>query len=240
MIGIYKIENLITHQVYISMSKDIKKRFNAHKNNAYKKNNKEYFKSLYQSIRQYGLDNFSFEVLEECAEEELAEKENKYILLFNSNNPLYGYNRTSGYEYSQYGVTGECHPNHKLTLEDVINIRESYGKLEDKNTVYEKYKHKIGYSGFTKIWNNETWKNVKQDVYTEKNKQYYLFKRNSHAGSSNPKAKLNEQDVNDIRRRKKNNEKFSDVYELYKNKNISKGTFKNIWNNIGWKNCTGL
>ena len=50
--------------------------------------------ALYNAIRKYGIENFSFEVIEECLEKELDEKEVSYIEEYNS---YYGgYNSTLG------------------------------------------------------------------------------------------------------------------------------------------------
>ena len=39
---------------------------------------------FYRSIRKYGLENFSFEILEECLREELNKKEQFYIAKYHS------------------------------------------------------------------------------------------------------------------------------------------------------------
>lgn len=46
-------------------------------------------------------------------------------------------------------------------------------------------------------------------------------------GSSNGRSKITEQDVYNIRLRRKNGEALKDVYEDYKNK-LTKGSFTNI------------
>ena len=63
MTGIYKITNLINNKIYIGQSVDIKKRWATHKRQAFIKG-KEYDKYLYRAIRKYGIDNFSFEIIE--------------------------------------------------------------------------------------------------------------------------------------------------------------------------------
>ena len=49
---------------------------------------------LYGNVRQYGLSNFTFEVLEECSAADLNKKEKEYIALYNTYNE--GLNSTSG------------------------------------------------------------------------------------------------------------------------------------------------
>ena len=70
MKGIYKITNLINGNIYIGQSIDIENRFKTHKSRAFNENEREYEKPLYQAFRKYGLENFSFEIIEECEKEE--------------------------------------------------------------------------------------------------------------------------------------------------------------------------
>lgn len=83
MIGIYKIENLITNKIYIGSSKNINERFINHKSML--RNNSHHCIYLQRAIDKYGLDNFSFEVLELCPEEDLVIKEQYYIDLYKGN-----------------------------------------------------------------------------------------------------------------------------------------------------------
>jgi hypothetical protein len=64
------------------------------------------------------------------------------------------------------------------------------------------------------------------EVYTEENRNFH--KHNSgNKGSGNGRAKLTEQDVYDIRLRRKNGETLSEVYEDYKDL-LTKGSFTNV------------
>lgn len=99
--GIYKITNLINGKVYIGQSNDIEDRWRDHKWISTQENKIEYSYPLYRAFRKYGLENFSFEVIEQCPEEDLNEKEIYYIEFYrayfhyeNSN----GYNQTLGGE----------------------------------------------------------------------------------------------------------------------------------------------
>ena len=65
-----------------------------------------YCTAFWRAIQKYGWDNFQYEVLEQVpTAEEANEREHYYITLYQSNNPLYGYNIQSGgcqtgnYEY---------------------------------------------------------------------------------------------------------------------------------------------
>ena len=95
MVGIYKITNLINGKSYIGQSTNIQKRFNAHRSAAFNPNNKNYNFPLYKAIRKYGIENFSFEVLEECDISELNDKEIYYISKYNTHSK-FGYNQDDG------------------------------------------------------------------------------------------------------------------------------------------------
>ena len=91
--GIYKITNQITKECYIGQSVDVAKRFKDHVKCGLDIDRPQGNK-LYQSMLEYNLWNFSFELLEECPKEQLNEKEKFYISLYDSCN--YGYNSTTG------------------------------------------------------------------------------------------------------------------------------------------------
>lgn len=95
MIGIYKITNLVNGKSYIGQSVNIQKRFNAHKSAAFNPNNKNYDFPLYRAIRKYGIENFKFEILEECNKSELDAKEVWYISKYKTHSKR-GYNQDDG------------------------------------------------------------------------------------------------------------------------------------------------
>lgn len=91
--GIYKITNLLTGDCYIGQAIDINKRW------------KEHCKcglgidtplgnKLYKAMMDYGLQNFAFEILEECPKQQLNEKEKFFIELYQAKD--FGYNATGG------------------------------------------------------------------------------------------------------------------------------------------------
>ena len=83
---IYRISNLINGKIYVGKSKNPKVRWRQHKSHSKKRNTK-----LYYAMRKYGIENFLFEVLEECNENTINDKEIYYI---SSLNPYY--NMTAG------------------------------------------------------------------------------------------------------------------------------------------------
>lgn len=219
MIGIYKITNKINNHSYIGLSTHIEDRWEYHKNSY--NWNREKSKTLYKAIQKYGIDNFTFEILEECRIEELSDKEKYYIEKYNTYND--GYNMTTGGEDN----IGDSHPGHKLSSSDVEDIRHRYNNLERRNEVYNLYKNRIGESGFGKIWKGETWKHIMPEVYTSENKLFH-FHNTGNAGSKNGRSRLTENDVLTIRLRRKNGENIREVYKDYSEK-LTYGSFTNVW-----------
>lgn len=91
--GIYKITNQLDDTVYIGQSLDIATRWKNHAKAGLgidtPANNR-----LYKAMQKDGLENFSFEVLEECAAAALNEKEKFYIQLYQADQ--FGYNGNKG------------------------------------------------------------------------------------------------------------------------------------------------
>lgn len=91
--GIYKITNMKDDKVYVGQAVDIYKRFLMHCKSGLGIDTPQGNK-LYAAMLEDGLENFTFQLLEECPREELNKKEAYYISLYNS--VQYGYNSTKG------------------------------------------------------------------------------------------------------------------------------------------------
>lgn len=107
---IYKIQNLINDSVYIGQTvKTVEKRFQQHRNNY----DKPYFSqlTLYKAFKKYGLENFSFEVIEETENEKLDEREKYWIDYYDSYKN--GYNMTLG---------GRLIELYKWDLQEIIDL----------------------------------------------------------------------------------------------------------------------
>lgn len=90
--GIYKITNLVNGKSYIGQSIDIEKRWQQHKSKSSWRVQKE--KALYRAFTKYGLDNFEFEIIEECKRKFLDKREIYWIKKYDTYNN--GYNMTKG------------------------------------------------------------------------------------------------------------------------------------------------
>jgi hypothetical protein len=185
-------------------------------------------------MRKYGIINFSFNVIELCNREQLKYREvfwiKKLDTFFN------GYNETIGGDIGGFCNQGENHSRHKLTTAEVINIRTRYNNLERKNKVYEDYKDKINETGFHKVWNGYTWKNIMPEVFNKTNIEYHK-NDTGNSGIKNGRALLTEEDVKSIRLRRDSGEPIGNVYLDYSSK-ITKKYMYNVWNNYTWKYIT--
>lgn len=90
--GIYKITSLIDGRCYIGQAVDVKERFRDHMKAGLGIDAPQ--NKFYEIMQQQGLENFTFELLEECPKDELNEKEKFYIELYKSYD--YGLNSTRG------------------------------------------------------------------------------------------------------------------------------------------------
>ena len=92
IIGIYSITNKINNKKYIGYSIDIKRRWATHKRNL--KNNKHENDHLQKAYNKYGENAFKYQIVEECTQEELKNKEKYWIAFYDSKNN--GYNMSEG------------------------------------------------------------------------------------------------------------------------------------------------
>lgn len=202
MIGIYKITKKENGKSYIGQSNNIERRFSEHKN----RNEM----AIDIAIQKYGIDAFTFEIIEECSLEQLDEKEIYWISYYNTYDG-FGYNCGPG------GGDNRCESNGrtKLTNNDVIYIRQCYNEHKRRKEVYELFKDKLTFSSFAKIWDGTTWKEIMPEVFTEENKKYYMYEATN--GDSSDNAKFTNEEVIKIRERYVN-EDAKTIYNDFKDR----------------------
>jgi hypothetical protein len=91
--GIYKITRLKTGEIYIGKSTDVKKRWSEHCKTAYGVGTIAH-SILHTTIKKDGIENFTFELLEEVPKDKLTEREKYWITFYDSKN--YGLNERNG------------------------------------------------------------------------------------------------------------------------------------------------
>lgn len=90
--GIYKITCLLDNKIYIGQARDISDRWKTHIKCGLGIDTPS--NKLYTAMLKEGVENFSFEVIEECSVNDLNKKEKYWIDYYQSN--IYGYNMTAG------------------------------------------------------------------------------------------------------------------------------------------------
>lgn len=167
--GIYKITNKLNGHSYIGLSINIEKRFADHKTKAFNSNRQDDIdKALYRALRKYGLENFDFDILEECLPDDLRNREIFWIDYFNTYNDRSHYNETPGGDLPGFNTIhlGEDHGMSKLTEQEVLFCRDEYSKGSRSRDVWSShFADKVKYSGFLGMWHGRTWKHVKYEVF---------------------------------------------------------------------------
>ena len=133
MIGIYLITNKVNGHSYVGQSRDIKTRWLSHKEDALNPNSSSYKYPLQCAMRKYGMNNFSFTVLEESTVEELNKLESFWIQKLKPE-----YNQTIGGDY-------QVVPQ-KLTYDQVQEIQNILLKDKDGNVSHKDLAEKYGVS----------------------------------------------------------------------------------------------
>ena len=198
--GIYTITNNINKKKYVGLSKNCIKRWYEHKENAKRPKKPYQFRvPLYNAMRKYGIDNFTFEIIEECSQDELKEREIYWIKELDTYKN--GYNATLGGDLPEgHILRGEEHGMSKLTEEDVVQCRKWYKEGKRAIPTWKKYyKDKINKGGFQRMWHGQTWKHVMPEV----------FENNPH-----PRSHITEEQIIDIREKSKELSAWQ-IYNLY-------------------------
>lgn len=202
MIGIYKITKKENGKSYIGQSNNIDRRFQEHKSKV--------DIPIETAIQKYGSDAFTFEIIEECKLKELDNREIYWIAYYNTYKG-FGYNCSEGGGNNR----GENNGRTNLINKDVAYIRECYNAHMRRREVYQQFKEKISFNGFASIWDGSTWKDIKMEVYTKENKDFYKYQATN--GENSNKAKFTNEEVITLRERYVN-EEARNIYEDYKDR----------------------
>ena len=128
--GVYKITNTITGDFYIGSSKDVKRRWAAHKwTSTWKRcpNN-----PMYIDMKKYGVDKFEFQILAEVEIEQLKETEQKFIEMLN---PIYNDRNANGWDIERHKKSKK-----KANKEyEKTDKRKKYKKEYNKSNEHKEY-----------------------------------------------------------------------------------------------------
>jgi group I intron endonuclease len=181
MIGIYKYQNKQNGKIYIGRSVNITKRKWEH---LAKPSPYSYFD---QTLKKIGEDAFDFEIVEECKENELKDKEKYWIAYYNCcvlDNRDGGYNLTHGGEEYR----SDENPWSKLSIQQVEEIIDQLAhtpkSMKQLSEEYQVHPNTISDINCCKTW---AWlHNYKSNIRTE-------TRGSSFRGEVNGRSKITEQ-----------------------------------------------
>ena len=129
MIGIYKITYLKDGRCYIGQSVNLENRIKQHKRC-------EGQSHIHNAIKKYGIENFSFEIIEECSLKALDEREQYWIKYYNS---FYeGFNETKGGQGFQNQCAVDCfnfNGDRIATYNSIIEAEVATGAKQISNCI---------------------------------------------------------------------------------------------------------
>ena len=125
--GIYVIKNKKNDKKYIGQTRDLEERRRGHLYASRIGGNNTY---LYKAIRKYGIDNFEFEVIEFCKEEDLDRREIYWIEKLGTFGG--GYNLTYGGTNGSSKISGDIY---KLIAKDLKETNMTTEEIGDKHGI---------------------------------------------------------------------------------------------------------
>ena len=211
---IYKITNKINNKVYIGCTvTSLEKRYYEHLYRCFKT---DYKSKLYNSIKKYGEENFTIELIEECEVSNIYEIERRYIKEYDSFKN--GMNSTLGGE----GCLGYTHsPEIRKKISKTIKEGNShkgktYETLYGRNGETEKERRR---ESVKKHWDNLT-----EEGRTKRSKKSKENLRN--------KSSFSVEFIKELKTKLKTGIKIKDISQQYPN--IRKGFFYELKSGRRW------
>lgn len=118
-----------------------------------------------------------------------------------------------------------------ICCEDVKRIRNMKNDLMPKKYVYENYFAHLNINTFNDVWYCRTFRDITADIPPKRGRRSRITDQN---GCKNPAALFNEEQVREIRQRKKDGEDIKTVYLDYTFAKFY--TFRNLWNGKTYNN----
>ena len=203
MKGIYKFTNKITKQSYIGQSINLEERYKTHKNQHKNLNHHNANSNFYKALREYGFDNFTYEILEQnnsFTREDLDKLEIYYIDQYDSF--VNGYNMNKGGNFTSSIKT--------LTDKDVIIIKDRLQNSNESASNIAK-EFNVAESTISAINHGKMWVDIGNYNYPIRK----IDKGIGSRGQLNSHAKVTDEMVISIRKLFVNHS-LPEIYELYK------------------------
>lgn len=175
--SIYKATNLINNKIYIGFDSNWPKRKHNHSKDSFNKKRKQYWYKFHKTIREFGFNNFEWEIIYQSLEgaHTLKIMEPYFIKQYDSFNN--GYNMTKGGE-GNLGLKHSKEQKYKWSLERKGENNPIFGLIGINNPNYGKKmhsnEHKIYISNLM-IGNNYGIKQGKGEQ-NKKSKPYKFYK----------------------------------------------------------------
>lgn len=203
MKGIYKFTNNITKKCYIGQSINLDARYNTHKNQHKNLNHHNANSDFYKALREYGFDNFTYEILEQdenFTRKQLNELEIYYIDLYDSF--LNGYNMNKG---------GNFTSSTKILTEN--EVQKIKNKLKNSDELLQDIANEfnIASSTMSAINHGKMWREIGNYDYPIRPVDKGVGSR----GELNSHAKLTDKMVMDIRKLFVDHS-LTEIYDIYK------------------------
>lgn len=215
---IYKFTNKINGHCYIGQTNNLQKRYNGHKSESFNPKAPGYWLPFHCAIRKYGIDNFTYEVIEEIADGEnqdfINEREKYFIQYYHSLKDESGYNVTLG---------GDGCPKPPLSYEEKLERSKLFTKEEIKDIQQ-------------RLINDEEYDDIEK-IYAPKLKRTFLVNINTGTNFYNPdfnyplkknaKSKFSQKEIKEIKNRIKSGEIYSSIQKDF---NIKSAGFLSMIN----------
>lgn len=215
---IYKFTNKINGHCYIGQTNNLQKRYNGHKSESFNPKVSGYWLPLHCAIRKYGIDNFTYEVIEEIADGEsqdfINEREKYFIQYYHSLKDENGYNVTLG---------GDGCPKPPLSYEEKLERSKLFTGEEIKDIQQ-------------RLINDEEYDDIEK-IYAPKLKRTFLVNINTGTNFYNPdfnyplkknaKSKFSQKEIREIKNRIKSGEIYSSIQKDF---NIKSAGFLSMIN----------
>ena len=126
--AVYKITNTVTGDFYIGSSKDIKNRWTAHK--CQSTWNRCSNNPMYLDMKKFGIDKFSFQILEEVESDQLKEVEQQFIEILK---PTYNNKNSNGCDFKRYK---EYHKKYRQSERGKESQKKAQNKYQNQLCSY--------------------------------------------------------------------------------------------------------
>lgn len=209
---IYKYTNKITGKHYIGQTNNLQKRFSGHKSEAFNPNASGYNLPFHAAIRKYGMENFTYDVLEEIADGEaqsfIDDREIYFIKYYHSLVDENGYNLA-------IGGGGRSRP--PLTYEEKLQCSKLFTGEEIKDIQ-------------NRLLNDEEYDDI-EAIYAPKLKRSFLVNINTGTNFYNPdfkyplkknaRSRFSQKEIRELKNKIKSGMKYTDIQKEYNIKSAS-------------------